>query len=155
MTITRGWISTQRIKPSNEWKTNRKSLTTSEVWLNNCRVLAAGIQTDIKTYPPLSILSPSISDVNKSPETEKSHQYCNMWWNLINNTTCDAKTRYGGLLRDMIQRQKRKVINLFAYSFCHNNKYLFFHSCTSFNYIFHRQLHSFHSLHIVQCCAAY
>ncbi|XP_056007525.1 uncharacterized protein LOC125666278 isoform X1 [Ostrea edulis] len=66
--------------------------------LYNCRVLLAGIQTDIQTCPPQ--ICHRQSQMSTKAQRLKD---------LIDTVVCDVKTRYRGLLIDRIQQQKRKM----------------------------------------------
>ncbi|XP_056003833.1 uncharacterized protein LOC130046518 isoform X1 [Ostrea edulis] len=66
--------------------------------LYNCRVLLAGIQTDIQTCPPQ--ICHRQSQMSTKAQRLKD---------LIDTAVCDVKTRYRGLLIDRIQQQKRKM----------------------------------------------
>ncbi|XP_056007514.1 uncharacterized protein LOC130050808 [Ostrea edulis] len=66
--------------------------------LYNCRVLLAGIQTDIKTCPPQ--ICHRQSQMSTKAQRLKD---------LIDTVVYDVKTRYKGLLIDRIQQQKRKM----------------------------------------------
>ncbi|XP_056003848.1 uncharacterized protein LOC130049808 [Ostrea edulis] len=67
--------------------------------LYNCRVLLAGIQTDIQTCPP-QICHRQSQQMSIKAQRLKD---------LIDTAVCDVKTRYRGLLIDRIQQQKRKM----------------------------------------------
>ncbi|XP_056007529.1 uncharacterized protein LOC125666278 isoform X3 [Ostrea edulis] len=66
--------------------------------LYNCRVLLAGIQTDIQTCPPQ--ICHRQSQMSTKAQRLKDR---------IDTVVCDVKTRYRGLLIDRIQQQKRKM----------------------------------------------
>ncbi|XP_056007569.1 uncharacterized protein LOC125666209 isoform X1 [Ostrea edulis] len=66
--------------------------------LYNCRVLLAGIQTDIQTCPPQ--ICHRQSQMSTKAQRLKD---------LIDTVVCDVKTRYRGLLIDRIHQQKRKM----------------------------------------------
>ncbi|XP_056003831.1 uncharacterized protein LOC125662105 [Ostrea edulis] len=66
--------------------------------LYNCRVLLAGIQTDIQTCPPQ--ICHRQSQMSTKAQRLKD---------LIDTAVCDVKTRYRGLWIDRIQQQKRKM----------------------------------------------
>ncbi|XP_056007448.1 uncharacterized protein LOC125653150 isoform X2 [Ostrea edulis] len=66
--------------------------------LYNCRVLLAGIQTDIQTCPPQ--ICHRQSQMSTKAQRLKD---------LIDTVVCDVQTRYRGLLIDRIQQQKRKM----------------------------------------------
>ncbi|XP_056003816.1 uncharacterized protein LOC125667347 isoform X2 [Ostrea edulis] len=66
--------------------------------LYNCRVLLAGIQTDIQTCPPQ--ICHRQSQMSTKAQRLKD---------LIDTAVCDVKTRYRGLLIDRIQQEKRKM----------------------------------------------
>ncbi|XP_056007538.1 uncharacterized protein LOC130050809 isoform X1 [Ostrea edulis] len=66
--------------------------------LYNCRVLLAGLQTDIQTCPPQ--ICHRQSQMSTKAQRLKD---------LIDTVVCDVKTRYRGLLIDRIQQQKRKM----------------------------------------------
>ncbi|XP_056003836.1 uncharacterized protein LOC130046518 isoform X3 [Ostrea edulis] len=67
--------------------------------LYNCRVLLAGIQTDIQTCPPQICHRQSQQMSTKAQRLK----------DLIDTAVCNVKTRYRGLLIDRIQQQKRKM----------------------------------------------
>ncbi|XP_056003839.1 uncharacterized protein LOC130046480 [Ostrea edulis] len=80
--------------------------------LYNCRVLLAGIQTDIQTCPPQ--ICHRQSQMSTKAQRLKD---------LIDTAVCDVKTRYRGLLIDRIQQQKRKMNRHFTHIQNYEDRY--------------------------------
>ncbi|XP_056007404.1 uncharacterized protein LOC130050795 [Ostrea edulis] len=80
--------------------------------LYNCRVLLAGIQTDIQTCPPQ--ICHRQSQMSTKAQRLKDR---------IDTVVCDFKIRYRGLLIDRIQQQKRKMNRQLVHLQNYENRY--------------------------------